>query len=146
MSREKFSAEDILLGIHFAKREVSRTRPKRPEEGVDISLEDIESGKVDPFGFSSRGFEDPSEEYLSARKELSRWNARARRYSIRREKELEGFPIEFVIPGVFLDGDRGVLCCSICGRTKGLPKELAELEETARKFRENHTHKKEGSK
>jgi hypothetical protein len=70
MSREKFSAEDILLGIHFAKREVSRTRPFKGDE--------------------DREPEDPSEEYLSARKELSRWNARARRYSIRREKELEG--------------------------------------------------------
>lgn len=97
MSREKFSAEDILLGIHFAKREVSRTRPRRSKDGIDISLEDIESGKVEFFGFSRDQAAAISEEYLSARKELSRWNSRFRRFAIRREKELAEFEIEFEI-------------------------------------------------
>lgn len=86
MSREKFSAEDILLGIHFAKREVARTRPDRSEY--------CEGESFDPFEIGS-GLESPSEEYLSARNDLSRWNSRARRFCARREKELEGFPIEF---------------------------------------------------
>lgn len=76
MSREKFSAEDILLGIHFAKREVSRTRPDRD---------------------SCRPEMYPSlyPEYFSARKNLTKWNQAARRFCARREKQLEGFPIEY---------------------------------------------------
>lgn len=87
MSREKFSAEDILLGIHFAKREVARARPKKIAHEEDESFVDI-------FDHGN-GIEFESEEYLSARKDLSRWNSRARRFCARREKELEGFPIEF---------------------------------------------------
>jgi hypothetical protein len=126
MSREKFSAEDILLGIHFAKREVSRTRPFKGDE--------------------DREPEDPSEEYLSARKELSRWNARARRYSIRREKELEGFPIEFGIPDVYFDGDRGGFYCRVCDSIGTIPKEIGDFEKAAAEFQRKHSHKKEGSK
>lgn len=126
MKSERFTAEDILLGIYFAKKEVARTRPFKGDE------------ERDP--------EDPSEEYLSARKELSRWNARARRFSLRREKELSSFPIEYGVPDIFFDGDRGVFCCSICGAEGDIPREIAELEKAAHEFAKKHSHKKESKK
>lgn len=98
MSREKFSAEDILLGIHFAKREVARTRPKKTplEEGATpLSDRELFEEQIRFDKDLNCFIELDSEEYLSARNDLSRWNSRARRFCARREKELEGFPIEF---------------------------------------------------
>lgn len=73
MSREKFSAEELLLG---AKKEVARTRPNR---------EDLVGKQID------EAFPD----YGRARRDLTKANARARRFCERRAKELSSFPIEF---------------------------------------------------
>ena len=127
MSREKFSAEDILLEIYFARKEVARVRPNR---------EDLIGKQIE------KDFPD----YGRARRDLTRANARARRFCERRAKELASFPIEYGVPDIFFDGDRGVFCCSTCGAEGDIPREIAELEKAAHEFAKKHSHKKEPKK
>jgi hypothetical protein len=78
MKREKFSAEELLLGIYFAKKEVARTRPTTGLAARDYSF----AKSLNP-------------DYGRAVRELTNANARARRFCERRAKELASFPIEF---------------------------------------------------